>query len=91
MDLSDETPERFWVANPKQHGLDPNCSCCRAALDFNGAIPVLTEKGPLCLPCAVEDVKDIHPLTVTYLTWMEQKDPRWWSVWICHLECCFTE
>lgn len=91
MDYSDETPERYWVMQPRRHGIqEEKCSGCGTELNLDGAIPVLTDTGPLCKQCALTHVHDIHPLTVTYLEWIETNDVRWWSAWLCNEDCCMN-
>lgn len=87
MDYSDTEPERLWITQPDAHPDLILCGECGASLDTEHSIPVAKEVGALCQDCATDKVKD-HPMTPTYLSWLESADPRWWSVWCCNCEGC---
>lgn len=93
MDYSNEKPERYWITNPVAHrgAIDTYqlslCKGCGDSLDWNQSIPVRTDTGGLCQKCATKDIQD-HPVTPTYLHWLETGDPRWWSAWCCNCEGC---
>jgi hypothetical protein len=42
---------------------------------------------PLCPDCAVKKINE-HPLTPSYLQWLDEGDPRWWSPWFCDCDGC---
>lgn len=88
MDYSNDQPERLWVTQPDAHPeLAPTCGGCNQPIDRTHAVPIMKEVGPLCQGCATDQVKD-HPVTPTYLHWLQSGDPRWWSVWCCNCEGC---
>lgn len=93
MDYSNERPQRLWVLRPdtKQH-LDTEmswCAHCNDDLEPENAIPVpMLENEPLCRSCAIKNIKSKAPVTVEYMTWLDQGDMRWWSPWFCNCEGC---
>jgi len=90
MDYSDDEPERLWITQPDAHPDLTDCGECGDRLDMSHSVPVLKGTGGLCQECATKQVQD-HPLTPTYLQWMENADPRWWSVWCCNCEGCVPD
>lgn len=90
MDYSNEEPERLWITQPDVHpeiAVDPYCGECGGSIDRSHSIPVLKGVGWLCQKCATKNIQD-HPLTPTYLGWLQSGDPRWWSSWCCNCEGC---
>lgn len=94
MDFSNDKPERLWVLRPEKHeGTLPEwCYECDADLDLESgiSIPVYNDK-PLCRHCAIKRVRSKSPVTVEYMTWLEQGDMRWWSPWFCNCKGCTGE
>lgn len=89
MDVQEEVPDRWWVADADKHvpRLPRRCLRCKETdLDYSHAVPVLGDL-PLCQMCATETVAD-HPMTITYLEWLTKGDLRWWSPWVCQCEGC---
>ena len=104
MDRSNETPERYWVLRPFLHyttcypDLDmPRvilCAVCGESLiEANGKnkrddLPLLMYKNnPICAKDALNQIGE-HPVTPTYMKWLEEGDPRWWSAWFCECDGC---
>lgn len=93
MDYTDEQPSRWWVLHPARHeekDLLSNCVECKTAIPQDVAIP-RTADGALCNVCAPQHVSTKAPVTVTYLKWLEEGDPRWWSPFLCNCEECTLE
>lgn len=42
---------------------------------------------PICPKDALEKISE-HPITPTYMKWLEEGDPRWWSPWFCDCDGC---
>jgi hypothetical protein len=87
-DFSDERPDKWWVLEADQHHID-HCGQCGTLLDLSKALPMLRDD-PLCAVCAGDHVKDA-PMTVEYMTWLSNGDPRWWSAWMCNCRHCYAE
>ena len=101
MDRTDDAPERYWVLRPFLHysALElpqPTvivCSICgdqlMTAEDENkDDTPLLMFKdAPVCTTDAFKVISG-HPITPTYMQWLEEGDPRWWSPWFCECEGC---
>lgn len=88
MDYSNDEPERLWITQPDAHPELPlTCGGCGDSIDMAHAVPMLKGVGPLCQSCATDNVQD-HPMTPTYLAWLQSGDPRWWSSWCCNCEGC---
>lgn len=62
---------------------------CGEDLDLDCTVPMLRER-PLCAVCAGKEI-GAAPLTPTYIQWLEDGDPRWWSPWMCNCTFCFAE
>lgn len=89
MDVRDEAPERWWVADADKHQppLGRMCGDCTITpIDRDHAVP-MDESGPLCQACATDLISN-HPMTATYLEWLTKGDLRWWSPWVCQCEGC---
>ena len=88
MDFSDETPERWWVADFSKHTYPVFVKVCRCGtlVDPDYAVPMLGDK-VMCANCATDEVKG-HPITAEYLKWLQDGDLRWWSPWICQCKGC---
>jgi hypothetical protein len=102
MDRTDEPPERFWVLTPFTHFEAQGTTCDRIFCghpDCDTLLLVAAEPGhdktallmwhskPICPQHALEKISE-HPITTTYLKWMEEGDPRWWSPWFCNCDGC---
>lgn len=87
-DFSNRRPDRWWVLEPEAHHLR-DCARCGADLELAYTVPMLREE-PLCAVCAGKEISGA-PLTPTYIQWLEDGDPRWWSPWMCNCASCFAE
>lgn len=76
------------MLEPDAHHLR-DCARCGTDLDLTCTVPMRGDE-PLCAVCAGKEIHEA-PLTVTYLTWIEEGDPRWWSPWMCNCDACFAE
>lgn len=89
MDFTDEEPSRWWLLNTESHPDTTTCTGCGQPLDRTKAIPV-TAEGGLCENCVHGHIEG-HPVTATYLKWLDEGDPRWWSPYLCNCEGCGVE
>jgi hypothetical protein len=102
VDKTDEVPERYWVFRAFLHyeALTPDnvpskihCAICGALLisvgdtDADKTALLMFHDKPICPTDALEQIKQ-HPITATYMKWMEDGDPRWWSPWFCNCAGC---
>jgi hypothetical protein len=86
VDLSDDVPARYWVLDRRRHSWGRCSICWQYFEEDDGPLPIELEEA-LCRGCASKRI-DGHPVTPTYLTWLEEGDPRWWSNWFCNCEGC---
>lgn len=103
MDRSDEVPERYWVLRSFLHYTTcyPDlpapkiilCHVCGDALvraddtDRDDVPLLMFQDNPVCAKHALEKISE-HPITPTYMKWLEEGDPRWWSPWFCECDGC---
>lgn len=96
--IQDEIPDRSWVLKPRAHleedlgitgtrgMIDLKCAKCMNAI--NEDQPVTCRFGEFnCRQCALAALDD-HPITPTYMNWINEGDPRWWSPYICNCSGC---
>jgi hypothetical protein len=103
VDRSDKVPERYWVLRAFSHHSfcfpdlpDPTvirCALCDRVLltagetDQDDTPLLMFDDKPICPDDALGKISG-HPITPTYLKWLEEGDPRWWSPWFCDCDGC---
>jgi len=103
VDRTTEIRERFWVLRAFSHydELEPDrenptvirCGQCNGELLVAGQVenddvPLLMwQDKPICAADAMTKIGE-HPVTPSYMQWLEEGDPRWWSPWFCGCAGC---
>lgn len=69
------------------------CSICNTVLvtagqtDQDDTPLLMYNDKPICVDDAMDKIQE-HPITPTYMKWLEEGDPRWWSPWFCECDGC---
>ena len=72
--------------------MEIRCSICNTVLLIadqtdQDDLPLLMYEENRSVDDAMDKIQE-HPITPTYMKWLEEGDPRWWSPWFCECDGC---